>query len=100
MKNPLKCLSKINWKVRAKNALFRVQVATSILVPILADMGVNAKELTTWGSVGGLIVNAVKNPVVVFAIVIGLLHAISDPTTEGFSDSKQALKYTEPRKED
>lgn len=32
--------------------------------------------------------------------VLAILGIVSDPTTSGLSDSKQALKYTEPRKED
>ena len=31
--------------------------------------------------------------------VLAILGIVSDPTTSGLSDSKQALKYTEPRKE-
>ncbi|MDT2614455.1 phage holin, partial [Enterococcus dongliensis] len=32
--------------------------------------------------------------------VLSILGIVTDPTTDGISDSKQALKYTEPRKED
>ncbi|WP_376715953.1 phage holin [Enterococcus dongliensis] len=32
--------------------------------------------------------------------VLAILGIVTDPTTDGISDSKQALKYTEPRKED
>lgn len=31
--------------------------------------------------------------------VLSILGIVTDPTTDGISDSKQALKYTEPRKE-
>ena len=32
--------------------------------------------------------------------VLSILGIVTDPTTDGISDSKQALKYTEPRKEE
>ena len=34
----------------------------------------------------------------VFA-VLAILGVVTDPTTKGFGDSKQALTYTEPKKE-
>lgn len=38
---------KINWKVRFKNPVFIAQLVMSVLVPILAYMGLTVEDLTT-----------------------------------------------------
>ena len=87
---------KINWEVRFKNPLFWAQVAAAVLAPILAYFGMNWEELTTWGAIGGLLLEAVKNPVVAVSVVVSVWNSINDPTTQGLSDSVRALGYTSP----
>lgn len=88
---------KINWKVRKQNILFIVQVLISIGVPILTYFGLNATDLTTWGTIWKLFVDAIKNPYVVGMVAVSLFNAITDPTTKGISDSENAMTYTVPK---
>lgn len=88
---------KINWTVRFKNPVFWAELAAAILLPILAHMGMNWEDMTTWAALGNLLLDAVKNPVIVVAVVVSVWNALNDPTTKGISDSKQALTYTEPK---
>ena len=69
---------KINWKVRFKNPVFWFNLAASIFLPMLACLGFNWEDMTSWQAVGNVLLN--------------------DPTTSGLSDSSQALSYTEPKK--
>lgn len=89
---------KINWKVRIKNPIFWANIAASILLPILTHMGLNWEDMTTWVALGGVLLNAIKNPVIVVAVVVSIWNAVNDPTTAGLSDSAQAMHYTEPKK--
>lgn len=88
---------KINWKVRVKNPIFWVNIGAAVLLPILTHMGLNWEDMTTWAALCGVLLNAVKNPVIVVAVVVSIWNAINDPTTAGLSDSTQAMNYTEPK---
>lgn len=88
---------KINWTVRFKNPVFWAEMAAAILLPVLAHMGMNWEDMTTWAALGNLLLDAVKNPVIVVAVVVSVWNALNDPTTKGIGDSKQALTYTEPK---
>lgn len=88
---------KINWKVRAKNPQFWINLVTSIVGIMLAYFGLNWGDMTTWKAFGELFIEAFKNPVVVFSMLACIWNAINDPTTKGLDDSKQALTYTEPK---
>lgn len=88
----------INWKVRVKNPIFWVQVVLAVLTPILAYMGMNLQDLTTWGTVGAVLFEAIKNPYVLGLVAVSVWNAINDPTTAGIGDSKQALTYEEPKR--
>ena len=52
--------------------------------------------MTTWAVLGKLLLEIVKNPVVVVSVVISVVNAITDPTTKGISDSTRALGYDKP----
>ncbi|MBQ7140002.1 MAG: phage holin [Bacilli bacterium] len=88
---------KINWLVRIKNPLFWVQIGIAILMPILAYLGLSVEDLTTWGKVGQVLLEAVANPYVLGLVIVSVFNAIQDPTTKGLSDSVNALTYTEPK---
>ena len=88
---------KINWKVRAKNPVFWTNIIISIVLPILAHMGMNWEDMTTWPALGNLLLSAVQNPVIVVAVIVSVWNAINDPTTAGISDSTQAMTYEAPR---
>lgn len=89
---------KINWKVRFKNPVFLASLAAAIVAPILAYMGISWSEITSWSALGGLLFDAIKNPVIVVSIIISVYNLIVDPTTAGISDSTQALTYISPKK--
>ena len=88
---------KINWKVRFKNPMFYVQIFLSVLTPILAYSGLTATDLTTWGKLGDIFVQAVSNPYVLSLVVVSVYNALVDPTTKGFGDSENALTYDSPK---
>lgn len=83
----------INWKVRIKNKNFWLALIPAILLLIQTvlvpfgykwDFGVLGQQLTA-------IINAA------FA-VMSILGVVNDPTTEGVSDSAQAMSYDSPKK--
>ena len=91
---------KINWSVRVKNPLFWAEIAASILLPILAHMGLNWADMTSWAALGEVLFSAIQNPVIVVAILVSVWNAITDPTTKGISDSAQALTYSKPKSDE
>lgn len=90
----------INWKVRAKNPLFWVEIVMAVLTPILAYFGLTGADITSWPYLFETLKNAVLNPYVCALVAVSVWNAVTDPTTAGASDSKLALTYTQPRKED
>lgn len=85
----------INWKVRLKNKNFWLSLipAVLLLIQVVAapfgykwDFGVLGQQLTA-------IVNAA------FA-VLTIVGVVTDPTTEGVSDSSQAMTYNDPKKKE
>lgn len=90
----------INWKVRAKNPMFWVGLAGAVGTPIAAYMGVAAADLTTWESVGNLVVNTFTNPYLLSITglsVLSFVGVVNDPTTATLKDSAQAMGYDVPR---
>ncbi|MBT2813365.1 phage holin [Staphylococcus coagulans] len=80
----------INWKIRIKQKAFWVAMLSAIFLFAQSiakvfgyDIQVYTEQLTdTLNSVLGILV---------------LMGVIQDPTTQGVSDSHQALNYEEPR---
>lgn len=89
---------KINWNIRWKNPVWWAQLALAVLAPVLAHAGMVWEDVTTWAALGGLVLEAVRSPVVVVAVVVAAFNACTDPTTPGLCDSERALEYTEPGK--
>lgn len=85
----------INWKVRIKNKTFWVTLipAALLLIQVVATTFGFDIDLGDLGNKLLEIVNAL------FA-VLTILGIVTDPTTAGVSDSKQALTYSEPKKKD
>lgn len=86
-------MSKINWRVRLKNKNFWVAMIPAIILLIQQVAGIFGANIDL-GSLGDKLL-AIVNTVFVILALIGV---VSDPTTDGISDSDQALAYTEPRK--
>lgn len=85
---------KINWKVRAKNKMFWLSLIPALLLlvsQVLALFGISfdysqlSEQLTEIAST-------------VF-VILALVGIVVDPTTKGVNDSKQALKYEDPKED-
>ena len=85
----------INWIVRLKNKSFWVTLIPAMLLLIQTIAAVFGFTLD-FGELGNQLLSVVN---ALFA-VLAILGIVTDPTTAGISDSKQALTYTEPKKED
>lgn len=86
----------INWKVRVKNPVFWVQVLCAIVLPILAYLGLSWEDMTSWAALGGIFLEAIKNPVILASVIVSVWNAINDPTTKGLADSARAMTYDKP----
>ena len=83
---------KINWTVRLKNKTFWLALVPAVLLLIqvvAAVFGIDIK-LDGLGDKLLAVVNAL------FA-VLTILGVVTDPTTVGISDSKQAMEYDKPK---
>ncbi len=89
---------KINWKVRFHNPVFWVNILVAIILPVLTYMGLSWQDMTSWTTLGGTLLAALKNPVIVVAVIVSVWNAINDPTTHGIGDSAAALEYATPKK--
>lgn len=83
----------INWLVRIKNKTFWVTIIPALLLLIQAVAGVFGFQIDL-GDIGEKLLAVVN---AVFA-VLAILGIVTDPTTNGVSDSTQAMGYIEPKK--
>ena len=85
----------INWTVRIKNKAFWIALipAVLLLIQVVAAVFGITIDLGDMGNKLLAVVNAV------FA-VLTILGVVTDPTTDGITDSIQALGYTEPKKDE
>lgn len=90
----------MNIKVRLKNPVFIVQIILSILLPILAYRSMSLQDLTTWSTLGDLLIGALKNPYLLGSVVVSVWNALTDPTTEGLGDSDLAMTYDRPKEKE
>lgn len=84
---------KINWKVRLKNKNFWITLIPAVLLfaqVVLAVFGVEVD----FGDIGNKLLAVVNAAFVVLSI----LGIVTDPTTNGISDSEQAMTYEKPKK--
>lgn len=84
----------INWKVRVKSKKFWLAMIPAVLILIqvvLALFGVTF-DITDLQEKLLAVVNAVF-------VVLAILGIVTDPTTAGISDSKQALTYDAPKED-
>lgn len=88
---------KINWKVRFSNPLWIGQLVLAILTPILAYLGMNLGDLTTWNTLGNVLLDAITNPYLLGLVIVSVFNIINDPTTKGINDSTKAMDYAKPQ---
>lgn len=84
----------INWKVRFKNKHFVISFIAAILLlakQVAALFGYNLDTELFNHNINGIVDT-------VF-LMLSLLGIVNDATTQGLSDSKQALTYTEPKQD-
>lgn len=82
----------INWTVRFKNKLFWLAIIPAVLLlvqQVLAVFGITFDPTTINGQLSAIVGT-------VFSI-LAILGVVTDHTTEGLSDSEQALTYEEPK---
>lgn len=84
----------MNWIVRLKNKNFWLSFIPTVLLLIQAVALVFGFELN-FGDLG----NQLKEIVNLVFILLALLGVVTDPTTKGLGDSKQALTYEKPKEE-
>ena len=80
----------VNWKVRLKHKQFWVALIALLLVlanQVAGAFGFNIEVYNTQ-------VTGISETVLT---ILGLLGVVIDPTTQGVSDSNDALKYDKPK---
>lgn len=87
-------MKSINWQVRIKNKNFWLTFIPAVLLLIQVIAAVFGFTLDL-GDLGNRLLDVVN---AAFSVLV-ILGVVNDPTTEGVSDSEQALTYTEPRKD-
>ena len=85
---------KINWMVRIKNRTFWLTFIPAVLLLIQVIAAVFGYTLDL-GELGNKLIDVVN---ALFA-VLAILGIVTDPTTAGVSDSKQAMTYEAPKSE-
>ena len=86
-------MSKINWTVRIKNKAFWIAIIPALL--LLAQVVAAVFGITLdLGDLGNKLLDVVN---AAFSVLV-ILGIVTDPTTEGVSDSNPAMSYTEPKK--
>ena len=82
----------INWKVRFQNKTFLTGLISLVVVFIydLLQLLEIAPTVTQ---------SAVMQVAEGILMILGMVGVIADPTTNGLSDSKQAMTYTSPKKD-
>ena len=83
----------INWIARLKNPVFSTTVIPAITGMVYAVLG-------ALGVVAPIAESEVLNLVFVVIGVLTTLGVLVDPTTAGVGDSKLAMAYKAPRKDD
>lgn len=84
----------INFKARVKNKAFWISFipAVLLLIQVVASVFGFTLDLGDLGQKLLAVVNALF-------VVLALLGVVVDPTTDGITDSKQALTYNSPKKD-
>lgn len=83
----------VNWKARFKHKPFLVSLLALVLVLANQIAGVFGVDITVFSAE----ITSISETVLT---ILGLLGVVIDPTTSGVSDSTQALRYDEPKKDD
>ena len=85
----------MNLKVRMKHTAFWI----GLVGVILSAMGISPEMLTSWQAVGQAFYGLITKTYMNFCVIMGIIDVITDQTTAGIRDSKQALTYDKPKKD-
>lgn len=85
---------KINWQVRIKNKLFWLAFIPALLVLIKSVANVIGIEIDLSEMQRDLL-----DVVEAVFLLLGIVGIVTDPTTEGLGDSKNALTYEKPKEQ-
>lgn len=88
-------MSKINWIVRLKNKNFWLAIIPAVII-LIQQVGNTFGLQVYLGELGNNLLNIVNT---VF-IILAILGIVNDPTTDGLTDSTQALTYDTPKTDD
>lgn len=83
---------RINWKVRIKNKNFWLAIIPAILLLAQTIARALGYEIDVTETTNNLL-----QIVEMLFVVLTLLGIVNDPTTQGLSDSTQALRYEQPK---
>lgn len=83
----------INWKVRLKNPVFWTTIIPAVTGAVYAVLG-------ALGIVAPIGESEILNLAAVLIGVLTTLGVLIDPTTAGIGDSRMAMTYKAPRKDD
>lgn len=78
---------RINWKVRVYNPQFWIAIGVVLFTNLFAKAGVSFEDITSWSKLGGLILDALKNPYAFINLAAIVYVAVIDFTTKGVGDS-------------
>ena len=82
----------INWKVRIKNKNFWLAIIPAVLLLITQIGAIFGIQIDT-----ALIGDQLAAVVSTVFLILTILGIVTDPTTEGISDSTLAMTYEEPK---
>lgn len=82
----------INWKVRIKNKNFWLAIIPAVLLLITQIGAIFGLQIDT-----ALIGEQLAAVVSTIFLILTILGIVTDPTTEGISDSTLAMTYEEPK---
>jgi len=85
----------INWNVRLRNKSFVLALVSALIVAVQMVFKMFGLHL----NLNGFSANVIDVINSIF-VVLTILGVVTDPTTHGLSDSKRALNYDEPRKDE
>ena len=80
----------INWKVRLRSGPFWLGLISLVLTFIYT-------LLNMAGVVPQFDQKQILDIVVMLLQILAFIGVLTDPTTKGFSDSEQAMRYNEPK---
>lgn len=87
-------MTNINWMVRIKNKNFWMAIIPAVILLVQVVAAVFGFTLDL-GDLGNKLLDVVN---AVFSVLV-ILGVVTDPTTAGIKDSKQAMTYTVPKED-